>query len=1369
MGILIAAVAGALLFVVRSSQKKQSAAQAISGAMKQKAVLQKQYQKYNLSQASAQASDAAQSAIPPVPEARSGWKQRFAGLFGFQSGKMAQSFKQSLKLLRLKISGRDFRYKVPWFVMIGESGAGKTTILNNSGLAQPFGRVGDDPFVFRNPCTWWLYTNGVILDVDGAMVLSSDGHTSDDATWRSFLALLRRNRPERPVDGFVVAISAADLIGPTKLSPENLRRKAEYLYQKIWSAQKNLGMTFPIYVFVTKCDRITGFRSYVSELPQNLQDDMFGWSNPYSVHAAFVPSWVDEAFKNLNNTIYKTQIEIFAESEVVEDSDGVFLFPSEFQNLQEPLRVYLNHLFKESAYHESFMFRGVYFTGDAKLDAPVSTEMGGAYTTSGGEAASPVFVKHTFEKKIFPEFRLARPVFRSLLARNRWAVAGQIACLAVLLIGGIALWLSRNSLIRDTDAFRPILTQVEQNLAQIRDVENSEGRRLTSTELLQRLQGVDPTKVLNGMQSINSATLQSLFLPASWLSDLDDRMDTVLLLTFNRIVLGSIYLNLSQRTQEALEMQSPPPTTDDPLRALNVAGMPEFQTWRRFVERSSEIGEYTNMYNFEAMPNSGDLPTLGKLVKYIYGVELPPNFYENSDFYFRALKRSQQEVIDVDALRRQFRAKNGVFAQQFFDSLIERRLPRTQLDMLQMQLDELAMEPTTADSDPEPYRGLMASIDSLNQVLQRPEMAWLGKERFDPGPEYGQLMELIDKSPLLGSDARTQMEDMSVANFSVMQRTLRDYQSSLTGPLLQLSEGIYKPAAPIMALRQGLEDFLNQRFMATAVSRRLRTVPPQGSEFTWDSTGLQQALQLVEPYNAYIAAGLNTFRPALQNRLRVLALNRLEANMMSLVSAAEKTQTSILQSTSLEQDVQAETKQLSDVTKPLSDLLTAFQRLGFSQSYNDLSDAVQSSAFIHLRAVDLLFNQKSPYAYNEKGLSIWDGTAPLITVAFAVKDEKGLVPYLEAQRDSLKRMREYIQPALAIISSLRSQRRNAADTQVLAKWQDLVVEVDKYDNKNPSSTLAALEAFIGATLPTVTLENYPEKLAGLTGARVENDFFSETQNDLADLIYGRLEVIASNRVVRQYRELEAFFNLNLASKFPFSVSIAGEQADPGAIRDFFKLLDASAPNITRYYERNTGRFPTPTRVVEFIDSMMAVREVFATFLNDPKAMVPVFDFEVDFRVNRSRESGGNNVIEWALQVADQTITAGDTQRRGRWVLGNPVRLSLRWAKDGTIAPALASSAGVVVQDRTVTFEDLTRWSMFRMLKAQASTPADFDQLADPMPNTLKFVIPTMQTTTGITTQTRVFVRVTLLTDKQAPISLPIFPERAPSIATNVGP
>jgi type VI secretion system protein ImpL len=881
--------------------------------------------------------------------------------------------------------------------------------------------------------------------------------------------------------------------------------------------------------------------------------------------------------------------------------------------------------------------------------------------------------------------------------------------------------------------------------------------------MLKRLEGVYPTKVLEGMQAINVGTLKTFWLPASWTSDLDDRLDKSLDVTFSKIVLGSIYLDMTERNRQALEIEPPAPPADTTYRVVNVAAMPEFQTLRRFVDHMKELEEHINEYNFEAMPDSGDLQTLGKLVKYVYGTELPQSFYENSDFYLRALKGSQQDVISVEMLKEQVADKQDELAQKFFDALLDRELPIAQLDELQTELDMLSKEPTTAESDPETYRALMGTIDQLNQTFSRPELAWLGKMTFDPGPEFTQLLNSMQMSMLFGTASRMKLQDKATANFDLIRSTLQNYQSSLTGPILQIADNTFKPSASVVALRKGLEDFLNQRFMAQASGRRIRALPPPGSRFTWDLTGLQQALQFVEPYNAFVAGGLTSFRPELQNRLRLMALNRLEANMVSIISGAQHVDTAISPAGALEQDVQNEAKQLKDVSKPLSDLMSAFDRLAMTRAYSDLSDANLSTAFQHLRSVEQLLEQKAPYTFDQAGLERWEGVEPLVNVAFGVKDDKELPQYLEAQRDNMKHLKEYADPALSLINSQRNTCLILADAQLLSRWQVIAVELDKYDNKNPASNVSALEAFI-TSMPTLNVDNYTDKITSQDLTAQSADFFLNKRNELRKLAYERLDAIATARVVRQYRELETNFNQKLAGKFPFvSGTGRGAEADPQSIRDFFKLFDGYNKNIIKYLERTPARNAAGTRALQFVDDMAAVRSLFAPFLDDAKALALVFDYEVEFRVNRRREVGGNQIIEWELEVGDQKITARDTMRRGRWVLGDPVRLSLRWAKDANIVPAAENAEGIVYEDRKVTFEETDRWSIFRLFRTHASVPSDFDQLVDPTPQTLKFIVPTMMTGDD-PMQTRVYVRLTLLTaDKKEPITLPSFPDRAPAL------
>jgi type VI secretion system protein ImpL len=133
------------------------------------------------------------------------------------------------------------------------------------------------------------------------------------------------------------------------------------------------------------------------------------------------------------------QFEMYAESEEIEDADNLFLLPPAIQSMREALRVYLDCLFKQSAYHESYIFRGVYFCGEAGLqtddlfqldsnnEVPVPLETVPAVTTAAIQR-KPVFLADLFKEKIFSESSLAEPIRRIALSRNRTVLVAQKFC-----------------------------------------------------------------------------------------------------------------------------------------------------------------------------------------------------------------------------------------------------------------------------------------------------------------------------------------------------------------------------------------------------------------------------------------------------------------------------------------------------------------------------------------------------------------------------------------------------------------------------------------------------------------------------------------------------------------------------------------------------------------------------------------------------------------------------------------------------------------------------------------------------------------------------------------------------------------------------
>ena len=231
----------------------------------------------------------------------------------------------------------------------------------DSGLNLPLGAPAEPSPDSGEGVAFWFFDHGVVLDVAGEYVLGAGGGTPNERGWRHFLSLLRENRPERPLDGVVLAIPCAELVGPPEQEGARLAAAADKgaaLFRKLRQAQESLGMNFPVYILVTGCERVPGFESYVAEIPNHLRGDLFGWSNPYTPETAYRPEWVDEAFTLLGGGLHRVQIEAFGDQAVLEDPDGVFCFPEEFQRLKGALRVYLNQIFRASAYHEMLPCRG---------------------------------------------------------------------------------------------------------------------------------------------------------------------------------------------------------------------------------------------------------------------------------------------------------------------------------------------------------------------------------------------------------------------------------------------------------------------------------------------------------------------------------------------------------------------------------------------------------------------------------------------------------------------------------------------------------------------------------------------------------------------------------------------------------------------------------------------------------------------------------------------------------------------------------------------------------------------------------------------------------------------------------------------------
>lgn len=306
------------------------------------------------------------------------WIDLFSGLltkvlihWGLLSkDELSRAFITAKKLLKRYIGGPNYMYQIPWYLMVGPEKAGKTTLLSQVPLELPIGRP-DFEVDESNPLVgWWFFDRGIVLDIRGDQVLKSDAPQSQESSWRYLLSLISVHRPKRPLDGLILVLPVHELLPSQALTEDAIFDRGRHISRKLWQMQSELSMRLPIYVVITQCDRLAGFDQTVWEMPPHRLNEIWGWSTPYALETAFSPSWSDKIFQHMGETLRHIRSLLLAEGKEKRNRDGTFLLAQAFQSMRGLLSCYLNTIFKDSAYHESFFLRGVYFVGDGARPSP---------------------------------------------------------------------------------------------------------------------------------------------------------------------------------------------------------------------------------------------------------------------------------------------------------------------------------------------------------------------------------------------------------------------------------------------------------------------------------------------------------------------------------------------------------------------------------------------------------------------------------------------------------------------------------------------------------------------------------------------------------------------------------------------------------------------------------------------------------------------------------------------------------------------------------------------------------------------------------------------------------------------------------------
>lgn len=389
---------------------------------------------------------------------------------------------KSLGLLQANLKGRNALYQLPWYLVLGQENAGKTSFINRS--SQTFSLTGevkagsqrveaDADRIYR--IDWWIGDHAVLIDPPGELVsqpqipghlgLASASENNEQPApgavaerprlpedlhprlWESFVGWLGRSRSRRPLNGVVLIVSLVTLLNQ---QPSDRKALASLLRARLAELTRQLGTRPPLYVVLSKFDLLEGFEPLFSRLTKSVREDIFGFTftldsvQRYDAWRDELGAQYDEFLKRLNEQVF----DALADVRELSQREALYSLARQLTGMRALLMEFLTDVLGSDRYLTPALPRGVFLS--SVFQQGVLTNAFLSSSSQNYDIREPVptahpsgramvyFAQQLFQRVVYPEAGLAGDNPR-VRAEKRRALALRFCAASLggaLLIGG---------------------------------------------------------------------------------------------------------------------------------------------------------------------------------------------------------------------------------------------------------------------------------------------------------------------------------------------------------------------------------------------------------------------------------------------------------------------------------------------------------------------------------------------------------------------------------------------------------------------------------------------------------------------------------------------------------------------------------------------------------------------------------------------------------------------------------------------------------------------------------------------------------------------------------------------------------------------
>ncbi len=361
---------------------------------------------------------------------------------------------------------RHFLRKLPWYVLLGHTGSGKTNLLQQANFNTfPTEHLPDDALKNACPHTWRFTNEAVFLELPFSMLDDNDDEDTKKKSalesinknslfFAALLKFIRRNRRKNCLNGVVVTLELPDLLFRSEakgLAPQ------QHLKSILSRMHAVLETQMPVYLILTKCDLIAGFREFFANLSKEEREQNWGIAFPQITFSSKRQA-LDYFNKEFDALIARLQQHLLIRLESERNAEHRAII-SYFPQQLEQCKPMLSDLLLQD---ETAQLRGIYFCSNLQEGNPSDLLMSKLNAHFNLEEVLPFnsisqkrtyFAQKFFPQIIFPEANWALSNSyhwqRHDRVMNRSSIAG-MGLLLLLALAGFAYSWQQNKWALDT-------------------------------------------------------------------------------------------------------------------------------------------------------------------------------------------------------------------------------------------------------------------------------------------------------------------------------------------------------------------------------------------------------------------------------------------------------------------------------------------------------------------------------------------------------------------------------------------------------------------------------------------------------------------------------------------------------------------------------------------------------------------------------------------------------------------------------------------------------------------------------------------------------------------------------------------------------